>query len=43
MYIHQNTVSFLDLGYGSALAVMMFVLSMGVTTLYLRMLRARAG
>ena len=43
MYIHQNTVSFLDLGYGSALAVMMFVLSMAVTALYLRMLRARAG
>jgi len=29
MYIHQNTVSFLDLGYGSALAVVMFALSMG--------------
>jgi multiple sugar transport system permease protein len=43
MYIHQNTVSFLDLGYGSALAVMLFVLSMGVTALYLRMLRVRAG
>jgi trehalose/maltose transport system permease protein len=43
MYIHQNTVAFLDLGYGSALAVMMFVLSMAVTALYLRMLRARAG
>jgi trehalose/maltose transport system permease protein len=43
MYIHQNTVSFLDLGYGSALAVIMFVLSMAVTALYLRMLRARAG
>lgn len=38
MYIHQNTVSFLDLGYGSALAVAMFVLSMGVTVLYLRMM-----
>lgn len=38
MYIHQNTVSFLDLGYGSALAVAMFVLSMSVTTLYLRMI-----
>ena len=25
MYIHQNTVDFLDLGYGSALAVVMFV------------------
>jgi multiple sugar transport system permease protein len=43
MYIHQNTVSFLDLGYGSALAVMMFVLSMAVTALYLRMLRSRAA
>ncbi|MGF9694312.1 sugar ABC transporter permease [Rhizobium sp. 0TCS1.26] len=41
MYIHQNTVSFLDLGYGAALAVVMFVLSMGVTAIYLRILRAR--
>ncbi|MBR0714922.1 carbohydrate ABC transporter permease [Bradyrhizobium liaoningense] len=39
MYIHQNTVSFLDLGYGSALAVVMFGLSMCVTALYLRMIR----
>lgn len=38
MYIHQNTVSFLDLGYGSALAVAMFVLSMGVTVIYLRLM-----
>ncbi len=38
MYIHQNTVDFLDLGYGSALAVVMFVLSMGVTAVYLRMI-----
>lgn len=41
MYIHQNTVSFLDIGYGSALAVVMFLLSMLVTTLYLRLIRAR--
>ena len=41
MYIHQNTVSFLDLGYGSALAVVMFLLSMLVTVLYLRLIRAR--
>jgi multiple sugar transport system permease protein len=41
MYIHQNTVDFLDLGYGSALAVAMFVLSMGVTALYLRMIRTK--
>jgi multiple sugar transport system permease protein len=41
MYIHQNTVSFLDLGYGSALAMVMFALSMCVTVLYLRMIRAK--
>lgn len=39
MYIHQNTVSFLDLGYGSALAVVMFALSMAVTAVYLRIIR----
>jgi multiple sugar transport system permease protein len=43
MYIHQNTVSFLDLGYGSALAVVMFILSMAVTSLYLRMIRGSEG
>ncbi len=41
MYIHQNTVDFLDLGYGSALAVVMFVLSMAVTAVYLRMIRTK--
>lgn len=41
MYIHQNTVSFLDLGYGSALAMVMFGLSMCVTVIYLRMIRAK--
>jgi multiple sugar transport system permease protein len=41
MYIHQNTVDFLDLGYGSALAVVMFALSMGITAVYLRMIRAK--
>jgi len=39
MYIHQNTVDFLDLGYGAALAVVLFFISMGVTTLYLRQVR----
>jgi len=43
MYIHQNTVSFLDLGYGSALAVVMFIISMAVTALYLRMIRGGEG
>ncbi len=40
MYIHQNTVDFLDLGYGSALAVVMFLLSMAVTMVYLRFIRS---
>ena len=40
MYIHQNTVDFLDLGYGSALAVVLFIVSMAVTALYLRQVRA---
>jgi multiple sugar transport system permease protein len=41
MFIHQNTVDFLDLGYGLALAVVMFALSMCVTAVYLRMIRAK--
>ncbi|HUN41079.1 MAG TPA: sugar ABC transporter permease [Acetobacteraceae bacterium] len=40
MYIHQNTVDFLDLGYGAALAVVLFFISMGVSALYLRQIRA---
>jgi len=40
MYIHQNTISFLDLGYGSALAVVMFLFSMLITFIYLRAIRA---
>ncbi|MGJ4932103.1 carbohydrate ABC transporter permease [Bradyrhizobium sp. HKCCYLS2038] len=40
MYIHQNTVSFLDLGYGSALAVVMFAISMAVSAVYLRVIRS---
>ena len=28
MYIHKTTIDFLDLGYGSALAVLMFIVSM---------------
>ena len=42
MYIHQNTVDFLNLGYGAALAAVMFLISMTVTALYLRMIRAKA-
>ncbi len=36
MLIHKTTIDYLDVGYGSTLAVCMFVLSMMVTALYLR-------
>ena len=36
MLIHKTTIDYLDVGYGSTLAVCMFVLSLGVTALYLR-------
>jgi multiple sugar transport system permease protein len=36
MLIHKNTIEYLDVGYGSTLAVGMFVISMAVTALYLR-------
>jgi len=36
MLIHANTIDYLDLGYGSALAVCLFVLSLAVSALYLR-------
>ena len=42
MYIHQTTVDFLDLGYGSALAVAMFVISMVVSFFYLKHIRSNA-
>jgi multiple sugar transport system permease protein len=40
MYIHMNAVDYLDLGYSSALAVVMFVLSMATTFIYLRYVKA---
>jgi len=43
MYIHKTTLDFLDFGYGSALAALMFVLSMAVTSGYLRYTRRNAG
>jgi multiple sugar transport system permease protein len=36
MFIHKTTIDFLDLGYGSALAVLMFIVSALVTSVYLR-------
>jgi len=43
MYIHKTTLDFLDFGYGSALAALMFVLSMIATSGYLRYTRRSAG
>ena len=43
MYIHKTTLDFLDFGYGSALAALMFVISMVVTSGYLRYTRRGAG
>jgi multiple sugar transport system permease protein len=39
MYVHTTTLDFLDFGYGSALAVVMFLVSMLATAWYLRNLR----
>jgi multiple sugar transport system permease protein len=43
MYIHKTTLDFLDFGYGSALAALMFVLSMAATSGYLRYTRRSSG
>ena len=43
MYIHKTTLDVLDFGYGSALAALMFVLSMVATSGYLRYTRRSAG
>ena len=43
MYIYKTTLDFLDFGYGSALAALMFVLSMAATSGYLRYTRRSAG
>ncbi len=43
MYIHKTTLDFLDFGYGSALATLMFVLSLVLTTGYLKYTRRSAS
>jgi multiple sugar transport system permease protein len=43
MYIHKTTLDFLDFGYGSALAVLMFLFSMVATSGYLRYTRRSAS
>jgi multiple sugar transport system permease protein len=39
MYVHKTTIDALDFGYGSALAVLMFLASGAATALYLRHVR----
>ena len=36
MLIHKTTIEYLDVGYGSTLAVFMFLISLAVTAVYLR-------
>jgi multiple sugar transport system permease protein len=43
MYIHKTTLDFLDFGYGSALATLMFLISMVATSVYLRQTRRSTG
>jgi multiple sugar transport system permease protein len=43
MYTYKTTLDFLDFGYGSALAALMFVLSIVATSGYLRSTRRSAG
>jgi len=43
MYIQKTTLDFLDFGYGSAMAALMFVLSLVATSGYLRYTRRSAG
>ncbi|MGL4230998.1 MAG: carbohydrate ABC transporter permease [Casimicrobium sp.] len=43
MYIHKNTLDFLDFGYGSALAAIMFIVSIIATSGYLRYTQRSAG
>lgn len=42
MLIHKNTIEYLDVGYGSTLAVFMFLLSLVVTAVYLKRIGSNA-
>ena len=43
MLIHKTTIEYLDVGYGSTLAVFMFILSLCVTAVYLRRIGKNAA
>jgi multiple sugar transport system permease protein len=43
MLIHKTTIDYLDVGYGSTLAVFMFVMSLAITALYLRRVGSSAA
>ncbi|MBI1243478.1 MAG: ABC transporter permease subunit [Alphaproteobacteria bacterium] len=43
MYIHKTTIDFLDIGYGSALATLMFLISIAATSVYLRHTKRDGG
>jgi ABC-type sugar transport system permease subunit len=42
MLIHKTTIEYLDVGYGSTMAVCMFLLSLCVTAIYLKRVGAQA-
>ena len=42
MLIHKTTIDYLDVGYGSTLAVFMFLISLMVTGVYLRRVGSNA-
>jgi multiple sugar transport system permease protein len=43
MYVHRTTIDVLDFGYGSALATLMFIVSLCVTSVYIGHMRRDEG
>jgi len=43
MYVHRTTIDVLDFGYGSALAALMFLISLSVTSVYIGHIRRDEG
>ena len=39
IYIYRTTLEFLDFGYGAALSVALFAVSLAITALYVRFVR----